>query len=127
MLYTRTRLCKRTCAHACTRAFRQTRVRVDVWWFAKNLTWGVSHTLERATPVPGGAEQGAKRLATIDGSTAPTRVPPMRRSEASGMDAIILYLLLGLGVEIVFILDVLVLRLLMKQDGGFHLRFELRK
>ena len=35
------------------------------------------------------------------------------------MDAIILYLLLGLGVEIVFILDVLVLRLLMKQDGFF--------
>ena len=51
----------------------------------------------------------------------------MRRSEASGMDVLIFHLLLGLCVEIVFILDVLVLRLLMKQDGGFYLRFELRK
>ena len=81
----------------------------------------------RATPVPGGAEQGAKRLATIDGSIVPIRAPPMRRGEASGMDVLIFHLLLGLCVEIVFILDVLVLRLLMKQDGGFHLRFELRK
>ena len=31
------------------------------------------------------------------------------------------------GGEIVFVVDVLVLRLLMKQDGGFHLRFELKK
>ena len=43
------------------------------------------------------------------------------------MDVLIFHLLLGLCVEIVFILDVLVLRLLMKQDGGFHLRFELKK